>query len=174
MNPTAAKHKNPYPVNLLILVTLVGILLAVWYVTGYLNEKQDDQVTWYSASSCQLPQDTCLVKLENPKQLTFTLNKAEPRPLETLPLSVELKGYSDAELENLQVEIDLQGRDMYMGYNRTLMEYQGFGRFTANPILSICTEEIMVWRASVLINNTAQEQPATYGSYFDFTVITNP
>ncbi len=184
MNPAQDQRKINNPINLLILITLAGILLAVWYVTGYLNNQQASNVTWYPASDCQLPQDTCLVKLEKPKQLTFTLHKAEPKPLETLPLSVELKGYSDAELENLQVEIDLQGRDMYMGYNRTLMEYQGFGRFTANPILSICTEEVMVWRASVLINHTDQEQSATdthttdthttYGSYFDFTVITNP
>lgn len=171
MNQITDKSKKPYPVNLLILVTLVGILLGIWYVTNYLNEKQDEQVTWYSAASCQLPQDTCFTDLKNQQQLTFQLLTELPKPLEVLPIKVELKGFSETELENLQLEIDLQGRDMYMGYNRTLMTYQGDGVFTANPILSICTEDIMVWRASVLINNsTDSSSPKTYGSYFDFTV----
>lgn len=173
MNKTAAKLKPPYPVNFLILVTLAGILLGIWYVTHYLHNKQESQVTWYSASSCQLPQDTCFAKLKGQKQLSFNLDNQQPKPLEPLPISVELKGYTDAELENLQLEIDLQGRDMYMGYNRTLMEYQGYGRFTATPILSLCTENIMVWRASVLIHPTNTDPPETYGSYFDFTVKTN-
>ena len=171
MNQITDKPKQPYPLNLLILVTLIGILLGIWYVTNYLNEKQNDQVTWYSAASCQLPQDTCFTNLENQQQLTFQLLTEFPKPLEVLPIKVELKGYSETELESLQHEIDLQSRDMYMGYNRTPMTYQGEGVFTANPILSICTEDIMVWRASVLINKpTANSSPKTYGSYFDFTV----
>lgn len=170
MNQEPDKHKNPYPVNSLILVTLVGILLAVWYVTDYLNEKQTGQITWYSASSCQLPQDTCFVKLEGRQQLTFSLEKSEPKPLENLPISVRLEGYSEAELQNLQLEIDLQGRDMYMGYNRTTMTYQGKGLFTASPILSICTEDVMVWRASLFINDLSTDPPTILGSYFDFTV----
>lgn len=177
MKQETDKHQKPYPVNLLILVMLIGILFAVWYVTNDLNEKQDSQVTWYAATNCQLPQDVCSAQLAGQQQLTFTLHNQQPKPLEHLPLSVALTGYSPAELENLQLEIDLQGRDMYMGYNRTLMTYQGDGVFTANPILSICTEDIMVWRASVLINNAAalpaEDSKATYGSYFDFTVITN-
>lgn len=172
MTPMPDKRKKPYPINLLILGTLVGILLAIWYVTGYLNEKQDGSVTWYSASSCQLPQDVCLANLNGHQQLTFQLHNQQPKPLEHLPISVELKGYSQAELESLKLEIDLQGRDMYMGYNRTPMTYQGDGVFIANPILSICTEDIMVWRASVLINNTTASTANTYGSYFDFTVKT--
>ncbi|HKM15197.1 MAG TPA: hypothetical protein VJY63_04630 [Marinospirillum sp.] len=168
MNSIPDKRKTPYPINLLILITLVGILLAIWYVTNYLHTKQAGQVTWYSAASCQLPQDTCFVKLDGQKHLTFRLDKQEPKPLESLPIRVQLEGYSEEELKNLQLEIDLQGRDMYMGYNRTPMIYQGEGLFTANPILSICTEAVMVWRASVLINNLTTS--TTYGSYFDFTV----
>lgn len=168
MNQQLDKPTKPYPVNLLILITLIGILLAIWYATSYLNSKQASQVTWYSAASCQLPQDTCLAKLEGKQQLSLQFHNQQPKPLENLPISVQLKGYSEAELQNLELEIDLQGRDMYMGYNRTLMTYQGEGVFTANPILSICTEKIMVWRASVLINNLTTS--TTYGSYFDFTV----
>lgn len=170
MKQDTNKHKKNHHVNLLILATLASILLAVWYVTGYLNEKQDNEVTWYSATNCQLPQEICLTKLKGQKQLFFQLHNPQPQPLENLPVSVELKGYSQAELENLQVEIDLQGRDMYMGYNRTTLVHQGDGLFTANPILSICTEDIMVWRASILINSLTANPPATYGSYFDFTV----
>ena len=162
------KSKAPYPINLLLLLALVGILFTIWYATDYVNNQQDDQVTWYSATSCQLPHDACLTKLEGNRQLTFKLHSQTPKPLEILPISVQLKGFSEAELQNLELEIDLQGRDMYMGYNRTLMTYQGEGLFTANPILSICTEAVMVWRASVLINNLTTS--TTYGSYFDFTV----
>lgn len=170
MNSVPDQRKTTNPITLLILVTLASILLAIWYVTGYLNQQQNDKVTWYAAASCQLPQEVCSAQLTGQQQLTFTLHNQQPKPLEHLPVSVQLTGYSPAELENLQLEIDLQGRDMYMGYNRTLMQHQGNGLFTANPILSICTEDIMVWRASVLINNITASTPSTYGSYFDFTV----
>lgn len=170
MSQTPAKARKPYPLNFFILVTLISILLAIWYVTDYLRGHQAGNVIWYPAAECQLPDATCQAALENGQTLSFTLHTPEPRPLEPLPVTVHLDGFSEEELSRLKLEIDLQGRDMYMGYNRTPMQYQGEGMFSATPLLSLCTDEMMVWRASILINSTGLSLNPVYGSYFDFTV----
>ncbi|WP_114417020.1 hypothetical protein [Marinospirillum perlucidum] len=168
MKPDSPRSKRHYPLNIFILVTLLAILLAIWYVSDYLGSSQTGEVDWYQANPCQLPEETCQATLEDQHQLVFDLNSDQPTPLEPLPVRVELKGYTEEELQELTLELDLQGRDMYMGYNRTPMEYQGEGVFTAAPLLGICTDDIMIWRASVLIH---PDWGTSYGSYFDFTVV---
>lgn len=170
MSQTTTNTRKPYPLNFFILVTLVSILLAIWYVTDYLREHQTGQVIWHPSAECQLPDETCFAALGKGQALSFTLHTPEPRPLEPLPVTVRLEGFSEELLQQLELEIDLQGRDMYMGYNRTAMKYQGQGVFTATPLLSLCTDEMMVWRASVLIHSTGLPAKPTYGSYFDFIV----
>jgi len=167
MNPESGQSKRRYPLNILILITLLAILLAVWYVTDYMGDRQTGDVQWYPSADCELPEETCQAQLQAERKILFDLNTDEPKPLELLPIRVQLEGFSEAELEALQLELDLQGRDMYMGYNRTPFEHQGEGVFTASPLLGICTDEVMVWRASVMIH---PPRGKSYGSYFDFTV----
>lgn len=170
MTETAAKSSKPYPLNLLILITLCSILLIIWYTTDHLLHRQTGDVHWYSADACELPDQTCSATLNAGRRLELTLHSDDPQPLKPLPVSVQLIGYSEAELAQLTLELDLQGRDMYMGYNRTQLVHQGNGLFNATPILSLCTDEVMVWRASVLIH-PPEGFGKTYGSYFDFTVV---
>ena len=167
MNPKPSRPKRHYPLNIFILVTLLAILLAVWYATDYLGDRQTGDVRWYPAAPCQLPKETCTAELQAERKILFDLHSEEPKPLELLPITVQLQGFSEEELDSLNLELDLQGRDMYMGYNRTPFEHQGDGVFTASPLLGICTDEVMVWRASVMIHPPCGK---SYGSYFDFSV----
>ena len=168
MTSAHGSSRRAYPFNILILVTLLSILLAVGYVTRYLAERQTGVLDWYPAQPCALPTEACRTLLTNNRQLVFAMHTEEPTPLEPLPVTLQLEGYPEEELEVLTLELDLQGRDMYMGYNRTRFEHQGAGLFTATPILGICTDEVMVWRASVLIH---PPEGRSYGSQYDFTVI---
>lgn len=168
MRSDSSPSRRKYPFNLLILVTLLTILLSVWYVTDYLGNRQTGDLHWYASEACELPEETCRADLSAERQLLFTMAVDEPQPLEILPVRVELSGYSEAELESLSLELDLQGRDMYMGYNRVPLEHQGDGLFTASPRLGLCTDEVMVWRASVLIH---PPEAKSYGSSFYFTVV---
>lgn len=167
MNPEPGRPKRNYPSNVFILVTLLAILLAIWYATAYLVNRQAGDLDWYSSAPCQLPQETCEAELQPGRKILFDLHTEEPKPLELLPITIQLKGFSEADLDALNLELDLQGRDMYMGYNRTPFEHQGEGIFKASPLLGLCTDEVMVWRASVLIH---PPRGKGYGSYFDFTV----
>ncbi|SFX70621.1 hypothetical protein [Marinospirillum alkaliphilum] len=168
---TRTRSRKPYPLNFFILVTLLSILLVIWYVSDYLRDHQQDRVNWHLSEQCELPGPSCQVSLPHARSLRFTLHSEDPRPLELLPITVQLEGFSAAELEQLKLEVDLQGRDMYMGYNRTTMMHQGGGVFTATPLLSLCTDSVMVWRASILVNQQGINLQPTWGSYFDFTVI---
>jgi len=168
MHSDPSPSKRKYPLNLLILGTLLALLLSIWYATDYLGNRQTGDLQWFPSSACELPEESCQADLDADRSLLFRMHVEEPQPLEILPVSVELHGFSEAELDALTLELDLQGRDMYMGYNRTALEHQGEGLFTANPRLGLCTDEVMVWRASVMIH---PNEAASYGSYFDFTVV---
>lgn len=168
MTQDTAKIKRKYRLKPLILITLVVLLLATWYLTHYLGQRQTGDIEWYQQlEDCELPKEDCQVPLDSERSLTFSLLTDNPRPVEALPVQVTLEGFSEAELNSLKMEVDLQGRDMYMGYNRTTFDYQGEGVFTATPLLGICTDEVMIWRASILIH---PNQGQSYGSYFDFPV----
>lgn len=168
---TRTHSRKPYPLNFFILVTLLSILLVIWYVAGYLQDNQQDRISWHLPEQCELPGPDCQVGLPQGRSLRFTLHSDDPKPLEILPITVQLEGFTATELERLKLEIDLQGRDMYMGYNRTRMTHQGEGVFTATPLLSLCTDSVMVWRASILVNQQGINLQPTWGSYFDITVI---
>ncbi|SFC26414.1 hypothetical protein SAMN05660443_1974 [Marinospirillum celere] len=168
MTQDALENKRKYPLKPLILITLLVMLLAIWYLTSYLGQRQTGDVHWHAAAeACEPPSESCQVELDAGRSLTFEMLTANPRPVEVLPVQVVLEGFTEAELEALTLELDLQGRDMYMGYNRTQFEHQGEGLFTATPLLGICTDEVMVWRASVLVHPPRGQ---SYGSHFDFTV----
>lgn len=167
--PTYVKPNSGQRRTLLVLVLLLGVLILIWLGGKYLHQQPQASVNWYpAAANCQLPETACSTTFMHGKKLRLTLLLDEPQPLEPLPLQVELQGFSAAELAALSLEVDLQGRDMYMGYNRTPMNYQGFGLYNATPRLSICTEESMVWRLSLLLTDNTSGQ--TLGTYFDFEV----
>lgn len=168
MTQTSRPAKS-YPFNLLILLTLVAILASIWYASHYLKSRSTADMDWFEAQDCDLPAESCLAQLQIDKSMRFELLTDDPQPLQPLPVRVTLSGFSEDELAALRLELDLQGRDMYMGYNRVPMVHQGGGVFTATPTLSLCVDQQMVWRSSVLI--AADGQARRFGSYFDFNVI---
>ncbi|WP_416886347.1 hypothetical protein [Marinospirillum sp.] len=162
-------RKRVYPLPLFVALTLAGILAILLYVGEHLNQ-QAIEAHWYPAQACQLPEDTCYATLGQERQLSFRLLTEQPLPLEPLPIEVQLEGWSAAEQAQLIMEVDLQGRDMYMGYNRTQLHHQGEGLFSGIPRLSLCTDEVMVWRASVLIYPEGDLEAQPLATYFDFVV----
>lgn len=66
--------------------------------------------------------------------------------LEPLKLSVQVKG-----MEVSSVEVDFEGLEMYMGFNRPKLTAQGDGRFVGETRIPVCVRDAMEWEAKVLV-----------------------
>lgn len=165
-----SKPPNKSSLRLLIGLTLVVALASLVYLASYLANQQNKDVHWVLPSACEILTTNCLVQLNDQQQLVIFPLAEEPQPLASLPFKIQLIGFSEAALNQLQLEVDLQGVDMYMGYNRTPMQHLGEGVFVATPSLSLCTEDKMLWRASFLLTSLTEEFKPL-GTYIEFLVI---
>ena len=75
----------------------------------------------------------------------------EPRPIPVLkPLQVQAV-FRDTEVR--RVEVDLNGSEMKMGYNRPQLVRQGDSRrFAGQASLPVCITGTMAWDATVLVD----------------------
>ncbi|MFC3285663.1 hypothetical protein [Litchfieldella rifensis] len=147
--------------NLLIVVTLVTIVVALWYLVDYYLRGSREDVTWYPpAKSCDLHRGPCEASLGLGTRLVLELD-GELQALQVLPIEVRVEGV-DAEA----VAVEFVGRDMSMGLNRFPLQPVGEGHFRGDGQIGVCTEAVMPWRAQVVIETPQGRQ----GSWFDFEV----
>ncbi len=107
---------------------------------------------------CDLRRGPCSAG-DGQRQILFAIDSAAIESSHPLNLRVELQGFTaDA------VAIELQGRDMFMGQNRFLLEAQDDGSYRAQGRLPVCTTDLMVWRATVRISEGQRQ----LGGLFDF------
>lgn len=94
---------------------------------------------------CNLNQSACAAPIRSGGEALLEL---EPRPMPTLqPLVATLKlTGQDPEW----VEIDLDGVEMYMGFNRARLDRVGPGRYRGEVVLPVCASERMTWAATLL------------------------
>ncbi|ODC04693.1 hypothetical protein BFW38_15315 [Terasakiispira papahanaumokuakeensis] len=147
--------------NFFTLVTLGTILVSVWYLTDYYWLKDREQIRWVHLSNCDLPRSTCVADLGQGRQVSLQVLAPTIRPLQPMPVLVTTSGFRPD-----RIALDLQGVDMYMGYNRTELVQVSPGHYTGEPRLSLCTEQKMPWRAGVILYGN--EGPI--GVQFDFLV----
>ena len=148
--------------RLLMLVTLVVIAVALWYLTSY-RLRGDGEVRWFAPeASCDLHAGACAATLGQGLRLTLEAGVAgRIRALETLPLAVNLEG-----LAAEAAWVEFVGRDMDMGLYRFPLAPGADGVFRGEGQVAICTESVMPWRARVVVETPR----GRLGSWFDFDV----
>ncbi len=83
-----------------------------------------------------------------------------PIPLvKPLQVTVTLSG-----IDGDRVEVDFDGSEMKMGYNRPVLENSG-GRFVGQTTLPVCITGAMKWTATVLV--TAENRRIAAPFHFD-------
>lgn len=101
--------------------------------------------------TCDLHKGPCDAHLPGGGEVRLDIT---PRPLRTMvPLTVAVQL---RDLTASAVELDLQGVDMNMGYNRPALAPQGDGRdgrFVGSAMVPVCVRDIMEWQARVLIHS---------------------
>ncbi|MFD2191474.1 hypothetical protein [Pistricoccus aurantiacus] len=153
------KSRSPL-ISLMVLLGLIGGGCLGWYLVAQ-RLHGGDAVAWFAAdSSCNLHRAPCTAELGDRGRLSFSI-PGDIQPLERLPLEVRVEG-----VEAQAVRVDFVGRGMDMGRYRFPLEETAPGVFRGEGQLSICTREVMPWRAKVLVETAS----GTRGSRFDFDV----
>jgi len=145
----------------LILVTLVAIVVAVWYLVRY-HLSDEGEVRWFAPEpACDLQQGACKTTLDGLGDLSFELGVQGPvQALEVLPLTVRLEG-----LASRSAVVEFVGRDMDMGLHRFPLTQED-GALRGEGQVGLCTQAVMAWRAKVVVD-TPQGR---LGTWFDFDV----
>jgi hypothetical protein len=159
--PIGPDASRPALLRYLMLVTLIAVVVALWYLASH-SLRLGKEVHWIpSTTPCNLHGGACTARLED-SVLAFEMGGEGPiRALEILPLTVSLSG-----LEARSVEVEFVGRDMDMGLHRFALSPGEDGVFRGEGQLSLCTDAVMPWQARVVVE-TADGQ---LGSRFDFDV----
>ncbi|GGX84775.1 hypothetical protein GCM10007160_10080 [Litchfieldella qijiaojingensis] len=153
-------HRSPL-LKLLIVVTLITMVVALWYLVDYYLRGSSEDVTWYPPTKpCDLQQGPCEASLGLDARLVLDI-EGELQALETLPVEVQVEG-----IEATAVMVEFVGRNMNMGFNRFPLTLQEEGRFRGDAQIGVCTEAVMPWRAQVIIETSDGRK----GSWFDFNV----
>ena len=141
---------------LLLLVALLGYL---GWLGRTLLDAQNQTVDMLPPSAfCDIRQGPCMAGSEA-RQILFAIDSAKIDSNHPIDIRVELKGF-----ESDRVEVELQGRDMFMGQNSYRLERQTDGSYRTQGRLPVCTTDLMVWRATVRVNEGQQ----VTGGAFDF------
>jgi hypothetical protein len=99
---------------------------------------------------CSLRDGPCEVVFPDGATVRFSIEPRAIPVVKPLRFEVEIQG-----MEATAVEIDFQGTDMNMGFNRAKLAANGEGRFAGDGMLPVCVREAMEWEAKVLIATSA-------------------
>jgi hypothetical protein len=99
---------------------------------------------------CRLRAGPCEVVFPDGARVKFGIEPRAIPVVKPLRFEVAIQG-----MDATAVEVDFQGTDMNMGFNRAKLTARGDGRFAGDGMLPVCVREAMEWEARVLIQTDA-------------------
>jgi hypothetical protein len=132
-----------------LLTSAIVLLTAILGVIGYklapmLHPNADLTLP---LSFCNPGFTVCTSSLPDGGWLEFSVTPQPIRPLQTLNLDVKIK-----HIEADRIEIDFDGTQMKMGYNRPTLSGSN-GHFTGQVMLPVCITGRMEWAATVIVTS---------------------
>lgn len=125
-------------------LTLLPFLFFLTLLVGC-DTQQSNVEQWPLQKNCNLHQETCAVE-QNEQLVTL---KISPQPIPIArPLGIEVEL---ANMDVQQMEIDISGINMYMGYNRVPLKSYRPNYWVGTSMLAFCTQERMEWQVTLLI-----------------------
>ena len=97
---------------------------------------------------CDLRAGPCTGILPDGGRISFAITPRDIPVIKPLRFQVELE-----DVDASGVEVDLQGVDMNMGYNRPRLDARGEGHFEGDAIIPVCVRDAMEWEARVLVRS---------------------
>lgn len=129
------------------ILTVIALALACVAVIGYKLSARlhSTDAILLPRSSCAPSIQDCTIPLPHGGQLQLSIAPRPIRPLQKLSLKVRITG-----VKAEKVEIDFDGVDMSMGYNRAILSGDG-GTFFGEAMLPVCITGTMTWKATVIV-----------------------
>lgn len=128
--------------DLVIVAALAALGFAGYKLAPQFAPKSDITLP---LSTCDLNQRPCTIDLPGGGQIEFAI---DPRPIPALKPLKLLALARNADVN--RIEVDFNGVDMKMGYNRPQLESIGDGRFTGQANLPVCITGTMQWDVTVI------------------------
>lgn len=139
------------PAPTLWLVALATCVVALLTAGVLVLTRSTDNVIAATASpepGCNLQHGPCSASFADGGSVTLSFSPRPIKPVTGFALQVTLDGLSAD-----KVSVDLAGEGMDMGYNRPQLASISDQHFEGEAMLSVCTLDRMVWRATVLLTN---------------------
>jgi hypothetical protein len=95
---------------------------------------------------CDLRAGPCTGLVPGGGRITFAIKPKDIPVVKPLDFEVSVEG-----MEASGVEVDLQGVDMNMGFNRPKLAARGEGRYSGGGMIPVCIRDAMEWEAKVLV-----------------------
>jgi hypothetical protein len=130
-------------VNLAIFLVL-AILTVVGYKYSPLRQLGTD-LALAPVADCDLNSRECHADIPGGGRIELIITPHPIPVLKPLQVSVALSG-----IKADKVEVDFDGTEMRMGYNRLLLAGSN-GRFIGQTVLPVCVTGAMQWAATVLV-----------------------
>ncbi|WP_263769226.1 hypothetical protein [Propionivibrio soli] len=138
------------PIFLVCIVAVLALAVITVIAYKYWKAAHPTPDLELPVAACDLNNSTCTVPLPEAGEIVVDIT---PRPIPAVkPLAVSVK-LSDTQAEKL--EVDFQGVDMDMGYNRTPLTANG-SRFTGQAMLPVCVTGRMKWAATFIITRNGK------------------
>jgi hypothetical protein len=135
----------------LFLLPAVALGITAWV---WLDNSVPENTSYLLAEPkhCQLHHAPCY---SNDEQISVTLD-ITPKPVpiaKALAVSTQITGVTPT-----RVQLDINGSNMYMGYNRIDLTAQADGSWTGKTLLAFCTIDQMSWQFTVMIDTAEGRQ----------------
>lgn len=138
-----------------MIAALIGVAVVGHRLSPLLLPKTD--LAGIAEANCDLNLRPCFADLPGGGRLEFSIS---PRPVSFLtPLILEA-GLVGLSARN--VEVDLAGATMNMGFNRAPLAASGPGHFIGESALPVCVTGKMTWIATVIVETERQRIAIPY------------
>jgi len=128
-------------IAIFLFAALSGVaMIRVWPL---LNPDVTESAT--ADSACDLRAGPCMSSLPGGGRISLSITPQTIPVLKPLTLEVKLDG-----LDAGSVEVDFQGIDMNMGFNRSRLDPKGEGVYSGTATIPVCIRDAMEWEARVL------------------------
>ncbi|CAN8139163.1 hypothetical protein THIOSC13_1350023 [uncultured Thiomicrorhabdus sp.] len=134
-----------------VITSIFALSILSVGLSGCEQKPKQNANLWPTAQNCNLHKGPCSIE-HNDSKVTLQINP-QPIPI-ARPLGVQLT------LENLnptEVQLDISGINMYMGYNRVPLTSTKPNRWVGTSMLAFCTAEKMEWQVTVMLEQDGKQ-----------------
>jgi len=140
----------------LIAVLLIALLAVLLWRGQWIVAPDEGRVASVDPG-CDLHAEACYAELPDGGELRLAIRPRPIRMRERLELEVTVSG-----VEPERVQVDFQGVEMFMGYNRPELEPVNARVFQGEAVLPLCLTDEMTWEAQVLLDTAEGRTSAPF------------